>query len=154
MANFVDVIGKIVRPYKRYMLIITLIILFIIIGYFGVKWFKKPRDYSDVANANRRNNNVEILLFTVDWCPHCKNAMPEWVAFQNTYNGQTMNNYDIICTNIDCTDETNTQTQMLVGKYNIESYPTVIMLKNGETIGYDAKITNDSLTQFIETLTK
>jgi thiol-disulfide isomerase/thioredoxin len=157
MAGFIEVITRIFRPYKRYVLIISLVILFIIIGVYGYNHFysvpQKNSEFKDVANANRRSTEIEIYLFWTDWCPHCKKAKPDWVAFQQEYNGKTINKYDIKCTDVDCSNDQDAKVQNMLGQYKVSSYPTVIAIKNSQMVGFDAKISKSSLDQFVESLT-
>jgi len=164
MANFIDVIGKIVRPYFIYILVLFCICLFGVIGYYTIGNYittsSQIKLSSNVANANP-NSTAYIYLFYVDWCPHCKTAMPEWDSFAAEFDGKQINNYKISCIKQNCTDETS-DVQMMMEKYKIESFPTVVMLKNGidkdgkskntETINFDSKIKNTTLTQFVNTM--
>jgi len=156
MAGVIEVITKVFRPYKRTILILSLILLFIIVGLYGYKWFYsaslKNKDFKDVANANRRQPEIEIYLFWADWCPHCKKAKPDWVAFQNEYNGKVVNNYTIKCTDIDCSKDDDAQVQTMLSKFKVNSYPTVIALKDSQPVAFDAKITKSSLDQFVQSL--
>jgi len=158
MAGFIEVITRIFRPYKRYILIISILIIFIIIGVYGYKQYysvpKKSSDYRNVANANRRNPEIEIYMFWADWCPHCKKAKSDWVAFQQQYNGQIVNGYEIKCTDVDCSSDQNAQVQILLSQYKVNSYPTIVGIKDSQQVGFDAKITKSSLDQFIESLTQ
>jgi thiol-disulfide isomerase/thioredoxin len=159
MAGFVEVVTKFFRPYKRIILVIFILIIFIIVGVYGYRRFysvpEKTRDFKDVANANRRNPQIQIYLFWADWCPHCKKAKPEWVAFSQEYNGKIVNNYEIQTTDIDCSDPNgqDPQVQNMLAEYRVNSYPTIIALKDSQVVGFDAKITKSSLDQFVESLT-
>jgi thiol-disulfide isomerase/thioredoxin len=117
-------------------------------------YYKKPvsNPAKDVANANRRNIGVSILFFHVDWCPHCKNAIPEWQQFVAQFDGKEVNGYTIQCVDMDCTNETSDITAA-INRYNIDSYPTIKMLKDDEVIEFDSKITKYSLEQFVEKMT-
>jgi thiol-disulfide isomerase/thioredoxin len=159
MAGFVEVVTKFFRPYKRIILVIFILIIFIIVGVYGYRSFysvpEKTRDFKDVANADRRNPQIQIYLFWADWCPHCKKAKPEWVAFSQEYNGKIVNNYEIQTTDIDCSDPNgqDPQVQNMLAEYRVNSYPTIIALKDSQVVGFDAKITKSSLDQFVESLT-
>jgi len=159
MAGFVEVVTKFFRPYKLIILVIFILIIFIIVGVYGYRSFysvpEKTRDFKDVANANRRNPQIQIYLFWADWCPHCKKAKPEWVAFSQEYNGKIVNNYEIQTTDIDCSDPNgqDPQVQNMLAEYRVNSYPTIIALKDSQVVGFDAKITKSSLDQFVESLT-
>jgi thiol-disulfide isomerase/thioredoxin len=108
--------------------------------------------YRDVANTPNREEEIEIYMFSVDWCAHCKKAKPDWIAFQNQYNGTVVKGFTIKCVTIDCTNDSDESTQQYIMKYGITSYPTVIALRNNEKVDFDAKITKSSLDQFLQSL--
>ena len=154
MSGLIDVALKYIRPYYYYIIAIIVLIIFLVVANYAYTKFyknKKANKYSDVANANRRNKEVQIFFFHVDWCPHCKKALPEWNKFKSQYDGQEKNGYVIRCVDLDCTDETAPVTQA-INKYSIESYPTVKMLKDENTIDFDSKITSTTLEQFVNNM--
>lgn len=151
MAGFVEVIQKYFAPYFFYIFVLFLIVLFGLAGYYGYsKYTESQTKFSDVANANRRGG-ATIYLFHVNWCPHCKTAMPEWQNFVEEYNGKEINGYQIDCVDIDCTKETS-DVKAAIEKYSIESYPTVKMIKDNQVIEFDSKIKKTTLEQFAETM--
>jgi thiol-disulfide isomerase/thioredoxin len=153
MANVVEVIRRYIRPYYYYIIAIAVIIIFSIVAYYAYnRFYKKEVNHAkDVANANRRNKEVIVYFFHVDWCPHCKKALPEWNSFKSQNDGKEINGYVIQCLDINCTDETSDITK-LINKYHIESYPTVKMIKDEKVIEFDSKITNSSLNAFVNTM--
>jgi hypothetical protein len=62
-----------------------------------------------------------------------------------------MNGYVIKCQDIDCTKETSDVTTA-INKYKIDSYPTVKMIKDEKTIEFDARINQNTLDQFVNTM--
>ena len=40
----------------------------------------------------------------------------------------------------------------MMNKYNVEGYPTIKLLKDGQVIEYDAKPSKETLTQFLNTV--
>ena len=94
---------------------------------------------------------AEIMLFYVDWCPHCKTAKPEWEQVKAEYDGKNVNGYIITFTEINCTNET-AEVEKMVNSYKIDGYPTIKLLKDGTVIEYDAKPTKETLTQFLNTV--
>jgi thiol-disulfide isomerase/thioredoxin len=114
------------------------------------KVLKTPEN--DVANAGVRSKDIEIMFFFADWCPHCQKAKEPWRKFESNYNGKTVNNYKITCKSVDCSDpnpETN-PNEALRKKYDVEGYPTLKIIKSGQIIDFDAKITESSLSQFVD----
>jgi hypothetical protein len=55
---------------------------------------------------------------------------------------------------VDCSSDQNAQVQILLSQYKVNSYPTIVGIKDSQQVGFDAKITKSSLDQFIESLTQ
>jgi thiol-disulfide isomerase/thioredoxin len=102
-------------------------------------------------DSAQKSNSAELLLFYVDWCPHCKTAKPIWNELKTEYENKTINGYKVIFTEINCTTET-AEIEKMVNKYNIEGYPTIKLLKDGQVIEYDAKPSKATLEQFLNTV--
>jgi len=153
MATLYEVLTKLIRPYYYYIIAFVVIIIFLVVAYYGYsKAMAREKDkFKDVANANRRNKETVIYFFHVDWCPHCKKALPEWNKFISSYDGKEINGYKLKCMDIDCTEE-NSDVAQFINKYKIDSYPTVKLLRDGNTIDFETKITNTSLEQFVNTM--
>ena len=107
--------------------------------------------FSDVANKGKREKELIVMLFYVDWCPHCKTAKPAWNDLKTEYENKTINGYKVIFTDIDCTNETAEISQQM-DKYKIEGFPTIKLLKDGQVIEYDAKPSKDTLETFLKTV--
>ena len=123
--------------------------------------------YSNVPNMNEADTGelsenssgggsiVTVYLFSVDWCPYCKKAKPEWDIFVSNYpNGTTVNGRQIYTQYVDCTDANDPNVIKYISTYKIEGYPTVKMVKDGKTIDFDAKVTSYSLEEFVKNMTK
>ena len=93
------------------------------------------------------NNIVEVMYFYTNWCPHCKNAKPEWDQFKEIYQGKTINNMKINCLDINCDED-----EATADKYKVEAYPTIKLLKDGTVYEYDAKPNVDTLGQFLNSV--
>lgn len=134
---------------------VAIIIIFISVSiYFYVSKFKHNFKYNLENNTDNNNNNTsqaELMLFSVDWCPHCKKAKPIWEDLKQEYENKTVNGYTIIFTDIDCTNE-NPEIEKIINKYKIEGYPTIKLLKNGQVIEYDAKPSKATLEEFLNTV--
>jgi len=119
------------------------------------KKFKNiSNDPAGTSKAFNNGTSVKIHIFTVDWCPYCTKAKPEWNSFKSKYNGKTHKGYGINCVEHDCTNSKDPEIKKLVEKYNIQGYPTVKMEKNGQVIDFDAKVTVNGLNQFVENVVK
>jgi len=154
MAPIVEVLRRYISPYYTVIITVTVLVLFIVIGYYAYDKFylkKNANKFKDVANANRRNKEVTIFFFHVDWCPHCKKALPEWNAFKAQNDGKQVNGYLVKCVDTDCTNETSDVTRA-IADYKIDSYPTVKMLREEKIIDFESKITTSSLNSFVTTM--
>ena len=134
-------------------------IAFLIFSYYLYnKWTSSSSTYNanreSPTESNSGNNGLkqaEMLLFYVDWCPHCKTAKPEWENLKSTYENKMINGYSIIFTEHNCTNES-AEVEELMNKYKIEGYPTIKLLKDNQIIEYDAKPTKSTMEQFLNTV--
>ena len=136
-----------------YVIYLLLAIFLIVVGLYLFNYSSTKS--SDEYVANRVSNsgdmkNAEIILFYVDWCPHCKTAKPEWENVKKMYEGKKINDYTIIFTEHNCTDES-AETESLLNKYKIEGYPTIKLLKDNQVVDFDAKPTKQNLEEFLNT---
>ena len=155
MSNIINLIyTRLFSKYSTILLTVFIIGVFSYIGYNAYnKYYKQTqsvKEFSNVANANTRKREANVLFFFADWCPHCKKAKPEWEKFTEEYNGKVVNDYEINCKAIDCTEtKPHAETAALIAEYNIESYPTIIMLVNDNKIDYEAKVSKSGLEQLV-----
>jgi thiol-disulfide isomerase/thioredoxin len=99
--------------------------------------FQQKSDDSDVQN-------VELYIFTVNWCPHSKKAIPIWEQLKAEYSNKTFNNYNINFIQVD-----GEENPSLADKYKVEGYPTIKMVKGNQIIEYDAKPSLEHLKEFL-----
>ena len=149
-------------PRKSMFWIIFVVILLIGAAIYGYYTFYLPgaisRNFNDLSNKRPIPNgqggggDVLIYFFHVDWCPHCKTAAPEWKTFSSNYNDDEKNGYTIRCIDMDCTNDKDPAVQEMIQRYAIEGYPTIKMVKDGKTIDFDAKVTENNLKKFLENM--
>ena len=141
----------------------TIIIMLVVVLFIGIAmyyyYYHLSPSLKPVYNPNQEhlgssssNNSktAELLLFYVDWCPHCKTAKPAWDDIKSQYENKTINGYKVIFTEINCTEET-AEVEEMMNKYSIEGFPTIKLLKDGQIVEYDAKPTKSTLDQFLNT---
>lgn len=138
-------------------LLFFIVILFIILAFFYYFYYVSPllkpkyNHNSEEGESDTSNGNAaELLFFFADWCPHCKTAKPIWNDLKTEYENKTINGYKIVFTEVDCSQESE-EVEKLMNQYNVEGYPTIKLLKNGQVIEYDAKPSKDTLIQFLNT---
>jgi thiol-disulfide isomerase/thioredoxin len=157
--KFTDIVFfKYYKPYERQLLAGAVVFLFLAVGSYLVWTYGMPksiqtRDATDVPNTAQESQPAEFYFFTVDWCPHCTKAKPEWQSFCKQYDGELVNGYRVNCVGgaqgVNCTEDS-TDTKELLTRFNVEHYPTVKMVKdNGQIIDFDTKVTSTNLGQFL-----
>jgi len=174
MANIINVIIDLLKPYQTTIIAFFSLIIFSLLAYYAYNNYylpyQKKMKSADVANNPNRLKIVNIFFFFVDWCPHCKTAKPEWNNFKIQYNDREVNGYKIKCYDINCTEDNGTieiedipsdaknvvkTTPIviadLINKYKIDAYPTIKMVKDDYTIDNDSKINADYLDKFVHT---
>lgn len=107
--------------------------------------FIPNQEFSTTNNENTNNiPNAELIIFTVDWCPHSKKAMPIWEELKQKHHGTVYNGYKL--TFVQVNGEENPE---MADKYKVDGYPTIKLLKGNQVIEYDAKPTTEHLTEFL-----
>jgi thiol-disulfide isomerase/thioredoxin len=106
--------------------------------------------YSNAPNSGAAEPPVAVIrMFKVDWCPHCKKALPDFQSIQEQYDGKTVNGYKLKLVVVDGEDPTN---ESIVNEFKIQGYPTVVLTKDGKNIEYDAKVDKSTLQDFINSM--
>jgi thiol-disulfide isomerase/thioredoxin len=136
---------------------LAILIIVILLSIFGYYMYKNYTTEQTAFKANRehvpkgQNAVATLMLFYVDWCPHCKTAKPEWDSLKAEYDGKQINGYTVVFVEHNCTNESDEVAQ-LMDKYNIEGYPTIKLIKDNQVIEYDAKPTKSTMEQFLNTV--
>jgi thiol-disulfide isomerase/thioredoxin len=152
-------IKKILNNKWNIIIIIGLSILLFVIFYFIYKQTIRKYKETNINDENKEetideeiaNKKVEMMLFFTTWCPHCKSCKPDWEKLKETYENRLINGYKVEFIDVDCTNET-TKTEQLMNQYKVEGYPTIILVKDGKTINFDAKPSFETLDQFLNTV--
>jgi thiol-disulfide isomerase/thioredoxin len=142
--------------WKLVFILVTIVALIMAIAYVYKKYmtpklnveYEPNKEFIDKDDSGE----VEIIMFTVDWCPYCKKAMPIWKEFKEEYSGKVINGYKLNFETVNCTDEKDNNVAEMLEKYNIEGYPTIKLLKDDEVITFDAKPERASLEKFLQTV--
>jgi len=137
---------------SRFWMILIVAIFFLIVAIYLYNKYVTPMvDNKYVANNEFQQKsddsdvqNVELYIFTVNWCPHSKKAIPIWEQLKAEYSNKTFNNYNINFIQVD-----GEENPSLADKYKVEGYPTIKMVKGNQIIEYDAKPSLEHLKEFL-----
>tara|TARA_Y100000022_G_C13178783_1_gene342298 strand:- start:3 stop:455 length:453 start_codon:yes stop_codon:yes gene_type:complete len=139
---------------NRYVLIASLILLFTVVGYYVYSKFMKtnqPTITDDIYEDDKNSGIAELMMFHVDWCPHCKTALPEWEKLKKEYNNKVVNGYEVIFIDYNCTDE-NDEITRKIETYKVEGFPTIKLKVDGRVVEFDAKVNKDNMEKFLSTV--
>jgi thiol-disulfide isomerase/thioredoxin len=154
LENSKNALTGIIKDKKTLLLIIILAIIISGVFYFVYNNYIKNSIIKNhslnkefISRDKNTTNDVLILFFYTEWCPYCKQALPEIKKFENHIASQNAkNDYVITLTKIDC-DKNST----IADKYKVEGYPTIKLIYKNEVYNYDAKPDKANLIKFLET---
>jgi thiol-disulfide isomerase/thioredoxin len=154
LENSKNALTGIIEDKKTLLLIIVLAIIISGVFYFVYNNYIKNSIIKNhslnkefISRDKNTSNDVLIMFFYTEWCPYCKQALPEIKKFENHIASQNAkNDYVITLTKIDC-DKNST----IADKYKVEGYPTIKLIYKNEVYNYDAKPNNANLIKFLET---
>lgn len=136
------------KEYTIFLFLLFGVITIIVLRKLYTKYKKKRIVPQYSANgANGKVKTCEMIYFYTTWCPYCKKAQPEWTAFRNEWEGVPCKGYYITFTEVDCDVDESTAK-----KYNVKSYPTIILKCEGEVVEYDARPTKEDLNKFVDSV--
>ena len=104
--------------WKTIAFIVFLVIVLGIISYFIYTSTTKKNQKNQNTYSESNGKEAEIILFYVDWCPHCKTAKPEWEQVKSEYQGKTINGYTVVFTENNCTNES-PEGEKIINNYKI-----------------------------------
>ena len=70
-------------------------------------------DNKEIATGEPEKE-AQLLFFYTTWCPHCKNARPEWEKLREEYEGKPINNTRVFFRDVDCDKEEDVADQYKV----------------------------------------
>ena len=87
------------------------------------------------------------MLFYVDWCPHCVSTKPEWAKLVEAKNGSQVAGKNVTVASCNC--EGSDAEQETARDNNVQGYPTIKCIKEGETLDYNGPRDFDSLSAWV-----
>lgn len=124
--------------------------LFIMFGYLAYYIYNK--NYIKSKNNNYKANKeyikdntkeINLYFFYTTWCPHSKKSMDVLKDFEKEY--KSYKNYKLNYLYIDAEEQEN-----LANEYNVESYPSLYLVKGSDKIYFDANIKEPFLKKFLD----
>lgn len=89
-------------------------------------------------------DDVAIVKFYVNYCGWCKKLAPTWNEFEKEYHNKTINGKKIMVLSVDCEKHPD-----MCRLFKIRGYPTILIIKNNETIEYNDERTVAALKNVV-----
>jgi hypothetical protein len=96
-------------------------------------------------------SNIEVIIYLGTWCSDSQDWVPKFVKIWNTY-GLDLSKLSLIAVHND-DDKYKQSPERTEVKYNIESVPTFIFLKDGKEIGRIVEYPQTTLEEDMKALT-
>jgi thiol-disulfide isomerase/thioredoxin len=90
---------------------------------------------------------VKVYLFYAIWCPHSVDALKTWSELTEIYKTNDTYNIQFIKVNVD-------EDPTFADSFNIQSYPSVILVYKNNHYTYDALLEKDTFKTFLSTFIK
>ena len=158
-AGIISNIRSRMNPTAILVIVVVLLLLGVSVYYYtnyiskgsGMSFSDNSTNDAVIAEGIDATGDAELIMFHVDWCPHCKTAKPEWDKVVEKYDGKSINGYNVAFTDMNCTEET-PEVQEMMEMYKVEGDPTIKLIKGDQVIDFEAKPTEATLTQFLTTV--
>lgn len=104
-----------------------------------------------ITNMNEKPNPKEgeviMVLFFVDWCPHCKSVKPEWEKLMKL-NNTNVNGKNI---KIQAANAEGSEVEKEAARdNNVEGYPTIKLISQSEVVDYNGARNADEMGKFVK----
>ena len=116
---------------------------------FATYWLWKNYLVERFEGQKTSAGTLTCTMYYVDWCPHCKDAKPEWDKIINLLHGKTLNGKKIIVTKIDCVKNPDVAKRL-----GINGYPTFKFNLDGRELDFTGERKFESFKQFIDKVTR
>jgi thiol-disulfide isomerase/thioredoxin len=123
-----------------YVFFVVYTIMLIIISVFLYRRFFKKTETKKTVEPE----TCDVYYFYTTWCPYCIKALPEWTKFKNYWHNKKKDGHILLFSAVDCD-----KNESLAAKYEVEKYPCIKLIKDGNVYDYDAKPTLENLNQFL-----
>jgi thiol-disulfide isomerase/thioredoxin len=104
--------------------------------------YKENKEYENKVNTK----DIKFLVFHATWCPYSKNTLEKLDNIKKEYINDKKFNYEFDIIDVDKFSD-------MAENYNIESYPTIILLYNNKKYIYDAELDESTFRYFVNTVT-
>ena len=132
---------------------VAVVVILILVGvYFIVQKNRAKEGFENSINnmnekPNPKEDEVMLVLFFVDWCPHCKSVKPEWEKLMKL-NNTKVNGKNI---KIQAANAEGSEVEKEAARdNNVEGYPTIKLISQSEVVDYNGPRNADDMGKFVK----
>ena len=142
--------SKFLKSRLKKSLFVILVVLFFILALQNLSMIENFESTPKTLNPDLlKGDNKKLVLFYADWCKHCKNIKSDWDSASKVVNRDD----NIKMIKINCGDNNNNEQKKIMEKYEINGYPTILVLQNAKLISdYDGDRDKQSLIEFANSM--
>ena len=148
-----SMIGNVLAKTKEFLMtkwkMILLVAVLVVVGYVAyTKYFKNAAAPSGERPSVEGfdDGSSTLRIFHVDWCPHCKDAVPEFEKLAES--NKTVKGKEVEYVKVN--PEETEQNKELASKFGVDGYPTIILTTGGKDITFQGERTAEGMKQFLE----
>tara|TARA_B100002052_G_scaffold291911_2_gene312685 strand:+ start:1618 stop:2070 length:453 start_codon:yes stop_codon:yes gene_type:complete len=137
-------------------LLVLLVVFAITIMYFSIYLSYNIESFTNTDISSKEDlydllseDDIAIVKFYVNYCGWCKKLAPTWNEFEKEYNNKKINGKKIMVLSVDCEKHPD-----MCRLFKIKGYPTILIIKNNETIEYNDERTVTALKNVVTNVCK
>ncbi len=138
---------KSVLKNKNMKMLITGILVVVLIYLIYKATTKEGFELSPADFDKELNHGKKLVLIYADWCGHCKKMKPTWDKVSEKVNKED----ELKMVKINCGEGTPAQKK-LMADYDVDGYPTILIVDNGKATPYDGDRTEEALLKQVKQL--
>lgn len=101
-----------------------------------------PNESSDTAVPEK---TARLIMFYVNWCPHCRKAKPVWAQLKTKLDGHTINGTTLSVEMVNCEAD-----KKQAAAFKVNAYPTFKLATKDKIFSYKGPARVDTLAQFAQ----
>ena len=118
------------------------VLVAVAVAYMLNHWANRLEGFTGSSDQNT------FTMVYVDWCPHCKDAKPHFQSLMDNWNGKQINGKTVVIEMLNG-ESKNSADQAKVKELKVESYPTLILTKDGKHVAYDGERTEEAMLSWL-----